>query len=131
MAVEFTVRLENRPGTLAHLAGILGDAGINLDAVHQMSFKNESILQFIPSSVEGAAAALEQAGIVYARREVVVVNVLDQPGTLGEVALVMADAGINIDSVYQTYTGAVILGVDDIDGAVQVTGGMAVRAQEN
>jgi hypothetical protein len=35
-----------------------------------------------------------------------------EPGTLGDVALVMSQAGINIDSVYVTTRGHVVLGVD-------------------
>jgi len=31
---------------------------------------------------------------------VVIVKVLDEPGTLADVALVMSKAGINIDSIY-------------------------------
>jgi hypothetical protein len=54
------------------------------------------------------------------------VTVLDEPGKLGDVALVMSEAGINIDSVYVTTDGHVVLGVDDVAGAVQVAGGMAV-----
>jgi hypothetical protein len=45
---------------------------------------------------------------------------------LGDVALVMSEAGINIDSVYVTTRGHVVLGVDDLKGAIQVAGGMAV-----
>ncbi|HXV64271.1 MAG TPA: hypothetical protein VEK15_26465 [Vicinamibacteria bacterium] len=47
---------------------------------------------------------------------------------LGDVALVMSEAGINIDSVYVTTKGHVVLGVDDVPGAIQVAGGMAVIA---
>ena len=39
----------------------------------------------------------------------------------------MADAGINIDSIYVTATGQVVFGVDDLNGAIQVAAGMAVR----
>jgi len=49
---------------------------------------------------------------------------------LGDVALVMFHAGINIDSVYMTTRGHVVLGVDDLDGATQVAGGMAVMMPE-
>jgi hypothetical protein len=45
---------------------------------------------------------------------------------LGDVALVMSEAGINIESVYATTRGYVVLAVDDLPGAMQVAGGMAV-----
>jgi hypothetical protein len=44
----------------------------------------------------------------------------------GDVALVMSKAGINIESVYVTTRGHIVLGVDDLAGAIQIAGGMAV-----
>jgi hypothetical protein len=55
-----------------------------------------------------------------------VIRVLDEPGMLGDVALVMSKAGINIDSAYVTTEGHVVLGVDDMAGAIQVAAGMAL-----
>jgi hypothetical protein len=127
MAIEFTVILENKPGTLAQLGHVLGEARVNIDAIHQMSNEQGSVVQFVPSDAVGAEKALTDAGVAFTRREVLVVDVLDQPGTLGDVAMVMADAGVNIDSLYVTNTAAVIFGVDDLDGGKQVTAGMAVH----
>jgi hypothetical protein len=73
---------------------------------------------------------LEAQGFKYTQREVLVVKVLDEPGMLGDVALVMSEAGINIDSIYITTAGHVVMGVDDLKGAIQVAGGMAVMIQE-
>jgi len=126
MATEFTVTLEDRPGTLARLCGILGDAGINIEAIEGASGDGRSLVRFVPRDADKAAHALDVARLAYRTREVLVVQVLDEPGTLGDVALVMAHAGVNIDSVYLTTRGHVVLGVDDIDGAIQVAGGMAV-----
>lgn len=130
MATEFTVILEDRPGTLARLGGILGDARINIEAIHGVSQEEKGFVQFVPNDPDQAAGALEAAGLPYTKREVLVVRVLDEPGTLGDVALVMAQAGINIDSVYVTTRGHVVLGVDDVAGATQVAGGMAVMMWE-
>ena len=63
-------------------------------------------------------------------REVLIVRVHDEPGALGDMALVMSKAGINIDSVYVTTRGHVVLGVDDLAGATQVAEGMAGMTPE-
>ena len=128
MATEFKVALEDRPGTLARLGGVLGDARVNVEAIQGMSREGKSLVQFVPREPERAAHALDAAGIPYTRREVLVVKVLDQPGMLGDVALVMSEAGVNIDSVYVTTRGHVVLGVDDLVGAIQIAGGMAVMS---
>jgi hypothetical protein len=126
MATEFTVLLEDVPGALAQLGGALGDARVNVEAIQGMSRDGKGRVQFVANDPEHAARVLQAAGIAYSRREVLIVKVLDEPGTLGDVALVMARAGINIDSVYVTTGGLIVLGVDDLDGALQVAGGMAV-----
>ena len=130
MVTEFKVIAEDRPGTLAQLGRALGEARINIEAIQGMSREGKSVIQFVPSDSDKAAHALEAAGVSYTTRDVLVVRVLDEPGALGEVALVMAHAGINIDSVYVTTRGHVVLGVDDLAGAVQIAGGMAVIALE-
>ena len=131
MPTEFSVTLKDEPGTLARLGGALGDAGVNIEAIAGRSGEGTSRVQFICSVPARAAARLEAVGIGYATREVIVVRVLDEPGTLADVALVMSKAGINIDSIYVTTRGYLVLGVDDLDGAIQVAGGMAVMTPDN
>jgi len=126
MAIEFRVVLEDTPGTLATLGSVLGDAGVNVEAILATSREGKGFVQFVPRDPDQAARALDRAGVAYGRREVLIVRVLDEPGALGSVALVMAKAEINIDSVYATTRGHVVLGVDDLAGATQVAAGMAV-----
>ncbi|HEX2439235.1 MAG TPA: ACT domain-containing protein [Methylomirabilota bacterium] len=126
MATEFSVILEDEPGTLARLCGALGDAGINIEAIAGSSRGGTSRVQFVCDAVQRATEILATAGIPCTTREVLVVRVLDKPGMLGDVALVMSKAEVNIDSVYVTMRGHVVLGVDDLQGATQVAGGMAV-----
>jgi hypothetical protein len=126
MAIEFEVLLENQPGSLARLAIVLGDANVNIEAIQGRSGKAESVVHFLTDNPSQTAHVLEEAHVPFTRREVLIVRVLDQPGMLGDVALVMSEAGINIESVYATTKGYVVLAVDDLPGAVQVAGGMAV-----
>jgi hypothetical protein len=130
MAIEFRMVLQDRPGTLARLGAVLGDARVNIEAIQGTSRAGEGFIQFVANDPDKAAHALDAAGISYTRREVLIVKVLDEPGMLSDVALVMSEAGINIDSVYVTTRGHIVLGVDDLAGATQVAGGMAVIAFE-
>jgi hypothetical protein len=130
MATEFKVSLKNRPGTLARVGTVLGDADVNIVAIQGFSRGEGSIVQFVPNSPDKVVAALKAAGIPYTNREVLMVKVLDEPGMLGDVALAMTEAGINIDSVYVTTAGHGVLAVDDLDGAIQVAEGMTVMAPE-
>jgi hypothetical protein len=130
VAVELTVVLDDTPGSLARLGGVLGDAGVNIEAIHGLTQEGRGIVHFVPRDAALARRALHAARQHYTEREVLVVRVMDEPGTLGDVALVMSKAGINIDSVYLTTRGHVVLGVDDLHGAIQVAGGMAVMSLE-
>jgi hypothetical protein len=64
-----------------------------------VSREGKGFVQFVPNDPDKAARALDAAGLPYTKRAVLIVRVLDEPGTLGDVALVMSQAGINIDSV--------------------------------
>ena len=130
MTTEFTIVLEDRPGTLGRLCTVLGDGRVNIEAIQGTSGEGQAVLHVVVDDADRAAGVLGAAGIPSRRREVLVVRVLDEPGMLGDVALVMSRAGINIDAVYVTTQGHIVLGVDDLDGAIQVAGGMAVMPPE-
>jgi hypothetical protein len=87
-------------------------------------------VRLVPDNPDRARQALDSGGFPHTEREVLVVRDLDEPGALGQVALVMATAGINIDTVYVTAKGYVVLGVDDLLGAIHVAAGMAVMIDE-
>ena len=51
-------------------------------------------------------------------RDVIVVGVEDRPGTMAQVARKVADAGVNIDLAYITFSGVrLVVGVDDFEKA--------------
>ena len=126
MATEFLVALPDTPGGLARFGRALGDAGVNIEAIMGIAGEGDGRVRFVPDNLTKARQALEAGAFQYSTREVLIVSVLDEPGALGDVALVMATARINIDAVYVTTRGHVVLGVDDLKGAIQVAGGMAV-----
>jgi hypothetical protein len=130
MALEFAVILPDVPGTLARFGQTLGDARVNIEAIQGITRGGEGLVRFVPDNPDRVRRALEAAGFQHTTREVLVLRVLDEPGALGDVALVMATAGINIDAVYVTTKGYVVFGVDDVAGAIHVAGGMAVMIGE-
>jgi hypothetical protein len=126
MATEFTIVLDDRPGLLGRICTVLGDGRVNIEAIQGTISGGHAVVRVVADDADRAARVLAAAGIPCRRRQVLVVRVLDEPGMLADVALVMSRAGIGIDSVYVTTRGHIVLGVDDLDGAIQVAGGMAV-----
>ncbi len=118
MAKDLTVILNNVPGTFASLGEALGTAGINIDGICGFPSGGEGVVHLLVEDTVGARSALEGAGHeVRAEREVLVVNVQDKPGEVGRVCRAMADAGVNLDLVYPTNKGELVLGPDDIEKA--------------
>lgn len=119
MARDFTVVLENRPGTLASLGEALGQAGINLSGACGAVDGDEGVIHLlVEDDVEQARSAIEGVGLaVRDEREVLVVDVQDQPGTLGSYARKFAEAGVNVDLIYLATRTRLVFGAADIEKA--------------
>lgn len=116
---DLTITLEDRPGRLADLGDTTGKAGINIEGMCATSAGGKAEVHVLVDDEAAAREALGSAGIeVDAQRDVLVIDIEDRPGTLGEVARKVADAGVNIGLAYSTFGGVrLVLGVDDLDRA--------------
>jgi hypothetical protein len=126
MPTEFTVTLRNTPGALAELGLALGRKGINIEGLQCMSFQGRAVVHLLVNDPDGAVRAFEDHGLPFRTREVLLVNVRDQPGTLGDLAEAIAAAGVNIDAVYVTMDQRMVLGVSDLGKAVDIAERMGV-----
>jgi hypothetical protein len=118
MAKDLQVELEDRPGTLAQLGEALGRAGVNIEGFCAVPVQGKGRIHLVVEDAAAARRALEGAGIrVVGERDVLVVDVVDQPGTLGSVARKLADAGVNIDWAYLATRTRLVLACSDLDRA--------------
>ena len=122
MPTDFTVSLDNRPGTLADLGEALGGAGVNIDAFAGFGLGEAGVAHVLVGDAGKAKAALEGAGIkVTAEKEALSVTLPDEPGVLGAHARKLANAGVNIEASYVGSSGPggvdVVFVVDDIEKA--------------
>ena len=58
-----------------------------------------------------------------AARDVVVVDIADRPGAMGEICRKIADAGINIEQAYLATGGRMVMVVDKVVEARELVGG--------
>lgn len=121
-ATEFTFSLEDKPGTLADVAEVLGRAGVNIDGLQGATAGGKGMVSLVTNNPNAAGQALDAAGIKHTTREVLVVNLADTPGALAKFARAMANAGVNLNAGYITMGGKVVLGVSDMDAAEKVAG---------
>jgi hypothetical protein len=119
MAKDLTVMLEDRPGALAELGEATGTAGVNIEGVCAVTEEGRGVIHILVEDVGAARQALQGAGLdVAEERDVLVVEVEDRPGTMGDVARRLADAGVNIELAYTTFGRVrLVLGVDDLEKA--------------
>jgi len=118
---DLTIILQDRPGTLAVMGEILGKAGINIEGICAITYKGEGAVHILVEDTAGAHQALKAKGIeVKAERDVLVREIKDQPGALGEVARKLANAGVNIELIYLSTKTRIVIGVDNIEKARSV-----------
>jgi hypothetical protein len=124
MAYDVMVILEDRPGELARLGEVAGAAGVNMDGFAAFTGDGKGVVHVLVSDgrLDDLRAALDSAAMpIVDEREVLVVNVADEPGAMGEVARRLADAGVNIDLAYTTFGGVrLVFGTDDMRVAREI-----------
>jgi hypothetical protein len=121
MPTDLTVILADRPGELARLGEITGTAGINIRGFAAFTGEGRGVIHVLldDDDVPRAREALHQADMGIAdEREVLVVDVVDRPGSLGELARELADANVNVDLAYTTFDGVrIVIATDDLANA--------------
>ena len=116
MAINLTVVLEHRAGSLADLGEATGRTGINIEGLCAVPAEGGALAQVLVEDAAGARRALEEAGFtVRDERDVVVVDVEDRPGAVGEVARRAANAGVNLDLTYLATNTRLVLGSADLE----------------
>ena len=117
MATEFTILMEDKPGTAADALELLGNAGVNIDAILA---HGGTTVALVPDDPERARQTLDRAGRRYSTREVLVLNVEDKPSALARLARAMGNARVDLDAIYLDHKGQIVLAAHDIAAARQV-----------
>jgi len=115
---DLTIVMENRPGVLASLGESLGKAGVNVEGFCGFPSEGQAIGHLLVEDAAGARRALEQAGAkVTGERDVLLLDLENRAGALGDTAKKVAAAGVNIELVYVASNNRVVVGVDNLDKA--------------
>ena len=123
MMQDLCIRLEDQPGELARLGAALGKAGISVEGGGAWKMDNGAIAHFLVEDGERAQRVLEGSGFdVLSVRDVLVQKLRqDVPGQLGAICRCMADAGVNIETLYSDHANRLILVVDNMARGRQVS----------
>ena len=123
MPTDLTVRLDDRPGTMAGACAALGEAGINIEGCCAYPAGTAGQLHVLVEDADAARTALTAADYeVLQDRQVIVHELEDIPGSAGAALRRVADAGANLDLVYLATATRLVIGADDLDAARAVLG---------
>jgi hypothetical protein len=99
---QMSVFLENVPGRLATLCNTLESNGIDLRAMATSEGSDYGVVRILVDDVDGAEEVLRSASLPFSTIEVLALELSDEPGALGKVAVRLAEAGINVEYAYAT-----------------------------
>jgi hypothetical protein len=99
---QLVIKEESKPGTLAKVAAVLGDAGVNIKAFSAPEVEGHGHLRLLVNDLEKARAALKAGKIEFQEEAAMVLSLENKPGALSEVAELLKQAKINIKCAYLT-----------------------------
>jgi hypothetical protein len=122
---EFTVLLDESPGTLAKVCRALADREVNILALQSFPVGGKNATRFIVDDPKTARSVLANEGLTYVEAQIVYVRIVHRPGEIARVASLLAEANISINYAYcgfepGTNAPLVFFGVTDVDSAVPI-----------
>ena len=126
MATDLGVTVADRPGGLADVGEALGNAGINIEGLCGVGLGDRGVIHLLVEDGAGARAALEAAGVtVESESDAIVTPIpgdVSTPGTLGQMARAVAEAGVNMRAVYLATNNRAVTVTDDNAKALAALG---------
>lgn len=105
---QISVFLENRPGMLLEMTGILAEKKIDMRALSLAETSDFGIARLIVDDVYNAATVLKEAGFIHNITPVLGVCIPDEPGGLNKVLQVLSDAEVNVEYMYAFLGGSTV-----------------------
>jgi len=97
---EVSVFVENKPGKLARVAELLGEAGVDILALDVADEGQFGILKILTGEPVLAKEVLASAGMTVAFTKVACIEIPDEPGGLVKLARALEKAGLNVTDAY-------------------------------
>jgi hypothetical protein len=99
---QFTIAVENQPGTVARIARTLGNAKVNILALLATAQGSSGTVQFVAENAGRAKKALDQAGLAYRETTAEEHELSNKPGALAQCLDKLAAKGVNLNSIHAT-----------------------------
>jgi hypothetical protein len=112
-AYDFTIVAPHTKDSLAILAEELGRENINIEGLCAVEQNGTTILHLLTTDKAATTRAISKVGYKVSRDADVMVERIDnQPGALGKITRRLADAGINLTTIYLATDTRLVLGCE-------------------
>ena len=121
---ELSLRLQNSPGALNQVCQCLVDARVNILA---LTVEAGGTLRMVVDNPLHAAGTLEERQYSVEQRDVLFVQLSNDPGALEQTARMLASADVNVEYTYGSVfedqvMSAIVVGVEDAQRASMAAG---------
>ena len=103
---QISVFLENKPGKLKEMTGVLAANNVDMRALSLAETKDFGIARLVVDDVFNAVNILKEANFVASLTSVLAVAVPDEPGGLDKLLQIFTEAKVNIEYMYAFIGGA-------------------------
>jgi len=99
---QFTIAVENRPGTVAEIARILGNAKVNVLSLRGTAEGTSGTIELVAEDARRAKKALDEAKISYQQNAAEEYVLPNKSGALAQCLEKLAAKGVNLRSIHAT-----------------------------
>jgi hypothetical protein len=99
---QLTIAVENRPGTVAEIARVLGSAKVNVLSLMGTAQGTSGTIQLVAEDAKRAKKALDEAKISYHETAAEEYELPNKPGALAQYLEKLAARGVNLNSIHAT-----------------------------
>jgi hypothetical protein len=130
---EFTVQMEDKPGTLGKFCRALADKGVNILSLQQCPHEGKSTIRFVGDNPTTVKTVMDSQRVTYTETQVAQIKLPHRPGELARAASRLGEANININYAYGgiepgTNAPLLIFGVKEVTEAVGILDAAAAQA---
>lgn len=124
-AKEFSIQMQDQPGTLGRICRALADREVNILAFQSFPFEGKSLVRFVVDNPATTKSVLDMQKLAYKETEVAEVKLANRAGELARAASQLGEANINIDHAYcgiepSTNAPLLIFGVAEAGRAAKI-----------
>ena len=123
--LEFTIEMTDEPGQLAAVCEAIASGGANILGAAAIGRARPAVALVVDDE-DATSAALDATGVTYYVNELLMHTLKHIPGALAEFTRGLADAGINLNSIYimhmELETAEIAFTSDNSDLACELMG---------